>query len=498
MIQLQHLQFLSPAAIGWLALGSSLLFLIAQCIYLRFFHPLAKFPGPVAASLTEMWKWRSLMSGKNVFYLQELHEKYGDVIRIAPNELSYASLQAYRDIYGHKTTGKERFLKSDTYDNDEPRISSVRDPVVHAEQRKALSHAFSARALRDQEDVVHGYVDLFIKQLGNFGAGGLKPINVTDAYNWLTFDIIGDLSFGEPFGALETGSNHWVKLVMDSLVIEGVDSAIKKRPWLKPVISLSLGRKTMQEWQNHSAAYLMLSREKAQKRIEMGDSLKRVDFFGHLIKKKEISQNYLMGNAQVLLAAGSETTATSLAGTTWYLLQNQDCLRKLTDEIRGTFKSMDEITGDATARCEYLHGVIEEGLRLFPPVAHGLPRVCPGAMIDGQYVPAGCIVACENYPLARDPRYWVNPDLFQPERWIGEGFGDDKRAFQPFSSGPRACIGINLAYVELRITLAKMIFAYDMELVSREIEDWNHACLSFGLWRKPDLLVKFHPRQFAV
>lgn len=90
------------------------------------------------------------------------------------------------------TTGKERFLKSDAYDCEEPRISSVRDPAVHASQRKALSHAFSARALRDQEDVVHQYVNLLVKQVGNFGAGGLKPINVTEAYNWLTFDVIGE------------------------------------------------------------------------------------------------------------------------------------------------------------------------------------------------------------------------------------------------------------------------------------------------------------------
>lgn len=116
----------------------------------------------------------------------------GDVIRTAPDELSFASVQAYRDIYGHKTTGKERFLKSDAYDTEEPRLSSVRDPAVHSSQRKALSHAFSARALRDQEDVVHEYVDLLVKQLDKFGVGGLKPINVTDAYNWLTFDVIGE------------------------------------------------------------------------------------------------------------------------------------------------------------------------------------------------------------------------------------------------------------------------------------------------------------------
>ncbi|KAL1854759.1 hypothetical protein Daus18300_011355 [Diaporthe australafricana] len=416
MFQLHHLQFLSTTNIVWLALGA-------------------------------IWKWKSVMSGTHVFDMQELHRKYGDVLRFAPNELSFASVQAYRDIYGHMTTGKERFLKSDAYDTEEPRISSERDPAVHASQRKALSHAFSARALRDQEDVVHQYVNLFVKQLGKFGAGGLKPVNATEAYNWLTFDVIGDLSFGESFDALEGGSNHWVDLVLDSLIWEGLAVRFKRQPWLKVFISFILGAKRIGEFKSKSVEHLTLSTEKARKRMEMGDSLTRQDFFGHLIKRKEISEEYLIGNARVLLAAGSETTATSLAGTTWYLLKNQDCLGKLTKEIRSSFRSVEEITGDATARCEYLHGVIEEGLRMFPPVAAGLPRVSPGAMIDGR--------------------------------------------------GPRACLGVNLAYLELRITLAKVIFAYDLELISREIEDWNHACVSFGLWKKPALLVKFHPRNDA-
>lgn len=209
----------------------------------------------------------------------------------------------------------------------------------------------------------------------------------------------------------------------------------------------------------------------------------------------------LVGNAIVLIVAGSETTATALVGTTWYLLKNPSTLARLTHEIRTTFTSPGDITGDATAVCQYLHAVVEEGLRVFPPVAAGLPRDCPGAVIDGVYVPAGVTVSCENYAMARDPRYWEDAEGFRPERWIGDGLRgqegrlDDKRAFQPFSTGPRACLGVNLAYLEMRVTLAKIVFAYDMELVSTEIEDWNHACKAFGLWRKADLLVKFHPRE---
>lgn len=234
---------------------------------------------------------------------------------------------------------------------------------------------------------------------------------------------------------------------------------------------------------------------KAARRIEMADSLDRVDFFGHLIKKQEVTERYIMGNAQTLIIAGSETTATALAAMTFWLIKHPDCLKKLQDELRGTFSSADEITGDATARCEYLHGVIEEGLRVSPPVAIALPRDCPGAMIDGQYVPTGVTVGVENYTMARDARYWKDPDVFRPERWVGAGFGDNKGAFQPFSTGPRACLGINLAYLEMRVTLAKVVFTFDWELESPKVEDWNRVCKVFGLWKKPPLMVKCIPRR---
>lgn len=115
----------------------------------------------------------------------------GDVVRTGPNELSFSSAEAYRDIYGHVGQDKKRFLKTTAYERAEPRIVSVRDPAEHAVQRRALSHAFSSRALRDQEEVVHTYVDLLIQQFGNLGENGKKGVNVTNAYNWLTFDIIG-------------------------------------------------------------------------------------------------------------------------------------------------------------------------------------------------------------------------------------------------------------------------------------------------------------------
>ncbi|RSL78113.1 hypothetical protein CEP52_017664, partial [Fusarium oligoseptatum] len=85
------------------------------------------------------------------------------------------------------------------------------------------------------------------------------------------------------------------------------------------------------------------------------------------------------------------------------------------------------------------------------------------------------------------------PYEFRPERWIGDGTGDDREASRPFSLGSHACLGINLAYLEARIILASMVYTFDWELVNKELE-WFTEVRLWTLWEKPELLVRFHPR----
>ena len=114
-------------------------------------------------------------------------------MRIAPNELSFATVQAYHDIYGHALKGIKKFVKSTWYETggDHPGIVSVIDPKEHSRQRKYLSHAFSAKSLRSQEALIHDYLDLFLGQLRKVGNSEGEGINIEEVLNWLTFDIIG-------------------------------------------------------------------------------------------------------------------------------------------------------------------------------------------------------------------------------------------------------------------------------------------------------------------
>uniref|UniRef100_A0A0D2Y3M3 Isotrichodermin C-15 hydroxylase n=1 Tax=Fusarium oxysporum (strain Fo5176) TaxID=660025 RepID=A0A0D2Y3M3_FUSOF len=415
----------------------------------RFIPPACKVPGPKLAAVSDIWYALKWTSGRYPFIMEETHRKYGDVVRIAPNELSFATVQAYHDIYGHALKDKKRFIKGSWYDvaGDHPGIVSVRDPVQHSRQRKYLSHAFSAKSLRGQETLIHGYVDLFLGQLR-------------------------DLAFGESFSAVAEGRSHfWVSLIIDASYAMML-SGLRKRV---PLVNLYLPFVVPKDASAMHRKHMALTREKMLKRLEMPNSEDRGDFFSHLLRKggNKVPEPELCQQSNTLIVAGSETTATCLTGIVFCLLSNLSCLEALSNEVRSRFQSDTEITGDATADLKYLSAVIEEGLRIFPPAPFGLPRVSPGAIIDGHYIPPGVVVSVDHWTTKHDGRYWKDPHAFIPERWIDGGFGDTKQASQPFSLGPRACLGINLAYLEMRIIIAKMVYHFD--------------------WELPRLLVRFHP-----
>jgi cytochrome P450 len=103
----------------------------------------------------------------------------------------------------------------------------------------------------------------------------------------------------------------------------------------------------------------------------------------------------------------------------------------------------------------------------------------------------------------RNPSNFAEPDAFRPERWLPATHplydprfaGDNKASFKPFSYGPRDCIGKNLAYAEMRVVLARVLWRFDFELLPRQ-ESWADEQVTFLVWEKGPLRIKLAPRKF--
>ncbi|KAF2009431.1 cytochrome P450 [Aaosphaeria arxii CBS 175.79] len=440
-----------------------------------------------------IWYAYHWMSGYWFSAIEGVHQKYGTVVRIAPNELSFCSTQSLKDIYSHPLSSEWAFLKSSFYDRPfgVASVATTRDPHDHRQQRQSLASGFSTKALREQEDIVHYYVDLFIQQIGNLSKTQSYGVDICEALNWVTFDIIGDLTFGESFDAVKTAkTHHWVSTIVDSQFWGSIIPLSRR----VVVVYLLLPFLAFSNLARNFKIHQGLTRAKLANRIAKADKITRADFLQQVIQSRKFSIEALEGQAGTLIVAGSETTATTSVAALYFLAKNPVCLAALQHEVRTTFTSADAITGHSTATLPHLNAVIEESLRLFPPVAIGLPRISPGANVDGHFIPAGVIVSTDNWTLMHDPKYWHDPHAFRPERWIGEGFGDTKGASQPFSLGVRACLGINLAYLEMRVVLAKIIWHYDLQLIDGDRDLLRESTL-FGFWKKPPIHMKFNGRE---
>lgn len=172
--------------------------------------PLLLIPGPLLAKLSNLWLMYQCRRGKRYLAVHAAHEKYGKVLRIAPNHISIADASAIPVIYGH---GKG-LLKADYYDafvSITRGLFNTRDRAEHTRKRKAVAHTFSAKAIGQFERYMHGNLEVLQRQWDR-RAGGVKKGEYyqMDALNWLNylaFDVIGDLAFGAPFGMLEKGAD---------------------------------------------------------------------------------------------------------------------------------------------------------------------------------------------------------------------------------------------------------------------------------------------------
>ena len=188
-------------------------------------------------------------------------------------------------------------------------------------------------------------------------------------------------------------------------------------------------------------------------------------------------------------ASGSDTANTALAATFYFLSHHRQVLARLSEEIRSTFPDLDSIVcGPSLQKLYYLRACLDESMRLCPPVPMHLPQevLSGGLRVNKEFFPTGTVIGIPTYALHHNEEYFEQPFAYRPERWLPnhgpnaeqEGVSSEvlalqKKAFVPFSLGPRACIGRNVALMELEIGIARTLWLYDIRLAPGT----EHICM---------------------
>jgi cytochrome P450 len=392
-------------------------------VYLSLTSPLRKVPGPWISRYTNLQLKFAVTGGRRIFYIDDLHKKYGPIVRISPTEVAVADPAAFKQI--HAVSSK--FAKDIWYEKltNFPRLSvfTMRNPREHGQRRKLFARGFSKTYLREHwEPTVREKTLLAVEKIK-----GDAQTGVADVLKWWTFmatDIVGVLGFGESFGMLELGKvrqtivqgscniidcgfqkTEYIRVLEAALIGNGIGAEM---PWLRAIGS-RIPFKPLKEAFN-SSAYILGYGSKAVENARKGghDSNLMATIMAEAEKgEAHVDDMDVKTESTSLIFAGSGTTANTMTFLSWAVVSRPQLRVSLEEEVatlRHDFNDAD------LEQLPLLNAVINETLRLYCAVPGSLPRVVPegGATLDGYFVPPGTTVSTQAYTMHRDENLWPN------------------------------------------------------------------------------------------
>ncbi|RKP05558.1 cytochrome P450 [Thamnocephalis sphaerospora] len=445
-------EFVLAAVIAWILGG---------VLYHEYISPLSKIPGPRLIVFHEYILLSTVFRQCFDAYVHELHKKYGPVVRLGATTVSVADPDSMHAFYN-----THRFQKSVSYEafhNPTENIFSTRNIELHKRLRRLIAPVFSMSAVLAIEPlIIDAGTDKLSERISVHAERGDTFDLMAFLYH-MTFDVIGAVSFGQSFG-LQTGGDHTIiKWIEDSLAIGILKMGLKGlfRPLFFPQLIRSMNK--LDEFTRK-----VINARRASG-VKHNDILQRLldtvdEETGH-----GLSDDQLVAESITQLIAGTDTTAVTLTWTMHLLLENPACMQRL-------YKELQEAIPDPNTKIHYvdvkslpyLDGVLHESLRMRPVSAAGSGRTVAkgGVYMAGYYIPEGVELSTSIVAVHALESIFPDAGLFKPERWLGNNdqVSEMKRSLLTFAMGPRGCVGRNLAWFELRLTLATLVRQFAFEV----------------------------------
>ena len=395
-------------------------------------------------------------------YVSALARDYGDVVRLGLGPLSVYML--------HHPDGVKHVLQ----DNNQ---NYVKGPVIGRvailigdglftsegdfwrRQRRLAQPAF-------HRERIAGFVGTMVRRTAERLDGWAptvargEPIDVAAEMNALTLTIVGETLFGRDLAGDAAEAGRALRVALEV-------TAHRAMSYLVSPIWLPIARnRSFRRAVGTLDALVFQIVDARQRAHDPG-----CDLLGMLMAARDeetgdgMSRRQLRDEVMTFLLAGHETTAVALAWT-WYLLaRHPDVAVRARDEVVRVLGDRDPSLEDLP-RLPLARMVVDEAMRLYPPV-WGIGRQTIGAdEVAGYDIPAGTLVNLSPWVTHRHPAFWPDPDRFDPERFRPSVERTRPRfAYFPFSGGPRLCIGETFALVEAQLVVAMMLRRYELTLV---------------------------------
>jgi cytochrome P450 len=445
---------------------------LSAAVYRRCFHPLSRYPGPLLASCSNLWRFCAYLGGRSHLVEQKLHERYGHVVRIGPNSLSFAGLDDFEAIYGyHKAFEKGEFYAfGRDADTQAGSIFTAPTDAVHREhRRRVVGPALVAGKIPAYGPVVAKHVGVLLARLQQ-AATAAAAVDVEHHVHRFTLDAMVDVVFGEPISPepyTDTRASDGMVAALNTISKFAWGSSYL--PWLgrlmatKPMVKMQRAPKFDRDGHPIGVSALTAStRALIFDHPERAVASHRSSILRNFLQVPEsdarrMSPSEMWRECFNLVIAGPGSTAAALTATIHRL---------------GTAEG---VAWQARIRADppdpaVIAAVIKETMRLHAPFPTGFPRtVAAGAETAIPNLPAplpvGTVVSANPYVLGRATALWgPDADAWKPDRWLGDD-GERKRLddrFVVFGKGARGCVGREIAMMMLTQAVRAVVARWDV------------------------------------
>ncbi|XP_017274470.1 thromboxane-A synthase [Kryptolebias marmoratus] len=379
--------------------------------------------------------------------------------------------------------------------------------------RSIVTPSFSAAKLKEMVPFISTATDTLMNNLNVHAESG-EAFDIHKCFGCFTMDVIASVAFGTQVDSQNNPNNSFVRNTLEFLampffrplvVVSFLFPAImapfvrfvpnKKRIELDNFFISIIHKIIMQreeqppDQRRRDFLQLMLDARNSQESVSLEhfDTTKHSDELddknqqkqsavdqenGHLrseeslmrcSQRKMMTEDEIMGQAFIFLVAGYETTSNTLAYTCYLLALHPECQRKVHEELDDFFTRHDSPDYTNIQELKYLDMVVCEALRLYPSIFKITREVANDYMIKGQLIPKGAKVEILTCFLHQDPEHWPEPEKFIPERFTPEAKANRHPfVYLPFGAGPRNCVGMRLAQLEIRMVLVHLLHRFNV------------------------------------
>ncbi|EFQ97138.1 hypothetical protein MGYG_00181 [Nannizzia gypsea CBS 118893] len=469
-----------------------LLYLISLAVYRLFLHPLAGYPGRKLAALSVWYEffYDGIQKGRYTFEIQRMHEEYGPIVRISPDELHVNDPGFISELYAGPGKRRDKYPYYSTQFGLRDSVGGTPGHDLHRLRRSALNQFFSKAAIAKLEPMIQRKVEKLAHQFERH-AETRGPIPLTVAFSCMTTDIVTEYAFANSYDFLDSPTfepNFHEAISAGSLIATWQ----KQFPWLIPAIN-AVPQWILRKINSKAAAYakwqqdmrVELANEKSKIAAgEVPDGASRTIFRELLtgpLPEQEKRLERIWQEGQLVVGAGTETTAWALTATLFYILDNPAIVSRLRQELNDAIPDPNQsVSWTELENLPYLNAVISEGFRLSYGLSTRLQRINPiGTMhfkaprYGSRYsstakttewveydIPKGTPVGMTSALIHVNPDIFPDPYAFNPDRWLDEHGKRHRRLDEyllNFSKGSRQCIGINLARAEVYMGIGLLI-----------------------------------------